>query len=492
MALDFAAGCLGGCAGVLVGHPFDTIKVRLQTQDFRNPQYKGTFHCFKSILRTEKVAGLYKGMSSPMAGVAVVNAIVFGVYGNIQRKLPDPDAVSSHFIAGSSAGFAQSFVCSPMELAKTRLQLQGQGQTISPYGITSSSSGPRPVIRYKNPLDCLVQAAKQEGLRKGVFRGLGLTLTREIPGCGTYFLSYELLNQNVNRLTGKKELTTFQMAMAGGIAGTISWVLTYPVDVLKSRLQADGMDGPIKYKGVVDCLRKSINDEGYGFLVRGLNSTIIRAFPVNAATFTVVTWMFRWFGVGSEDGSSSAVSMVEGMSEGVSGILREVEEPVARWLPGAAELTLGKQTQVSYAASQFDFKDFLKVAKGFSVVFGMQGTAKSLVDDVKAEGDLITDTPKAQVAPKKEVIAQENVKEPMGLTESVKMRFAELFKEHSPMTAKERRCSMSRGSKSGAEHLHLSHADHGSGILAKLGYLRDEKIGGHLHLEKDYPSIELF
>ncbi|KAG8240355.1 hypothetical protein J437_LFUL000830 [Ladona fulva] len=464
MALDFAAGCLGGCAGVLVGHPFDTIKVRLQTQDFRNPQYRGTFHCFKSILRTEKVAGLYKGMSSPMAGVAVVNAIVFGVYGNIQRKLPEPDAVSSHFVAGAAAGFAQSFVCSPMELAKTRLQLQGQGQTLSPYGITSSSSGPRPVIRYKNPLDCLIQAAKAEGWRKGIFRGLGMTLTREIPGCATYFLSYELITRKVNVLSGQKQLSTPQMAMAGGVAGTISWVLTYPIDVLKSRLQADGMDGPAKYKGVVDCLTKSIKTEGYGFLVRGLNSTIIRAFPTNAACFTVVTWVFRLAGVGSEEGTSTAAAMVEGVSEGVTGILREVQEPVGGLLPGAAELTLGNQTQAqaSIAASQFDFNKFVKMAQGVGVTLGMEETVKAAVDAG-------TVTPVVEEPSKIQKLRRgSTLNEAIhghGITGSVKNRVSEIFKEHSP---RERRMSLRRGSMSGAEHLHL------------------------LHARKEYPSIELF
>lgn len=83
------------------------------------------------------------------------------------------------------------------------------------------------------------------------------------------------------------------MLMAGGTAGTVSWVITYPIDVVKSRLQSDGMSGPRRYAGAWDCLKQSIRNEGYGFLSRGLTSTILRAFPMNAACFTVVTWTFR-------------------------------------------------------------------------------------------------------------------------------------------------------------------------------------------------------
>lgn len=53
---------------MIVGHPFDTVKVNLQTQDPKNLKYKGTFDCFKSIIAKESVRGLYKGMASPMAG----------------------------------------------------------------------------------------------------------------------------------------------------------------------------------------------------------------------------------------------------------------------------------------------------------------------------------------------------------------------------------------------------------------------------------------
>lgn len=126
MALDFFAGCVGGCAGVAVGYPLDTVKVRIQTQDPKNPTYRGTYHCLQTIIQQESVRGLFKGMSSPMASVACINAMIFGVYGNVQRRLSDPNSLYSHAFAGAMAGFVQSFICSPMELVKTRIQIQEQ------------------------------------------------------------------------------------------------------------------------------------------------------------------------------------------------------------------------------------------------------------------------------------------------------------------------------------------------------------------------------
>uniref|UniRef100_A0A182NZV8 Mitochondrial carnitine/acylcarnitine carrier protein CACL n=1 Tax=Anopheles epiroticus TaxID=199890 RepID=A0A182NZV8_9DIPT len=274
MALDFAAGCLGGCAGVLVGFPFDTVKVHLQTQNHRNPLYRGTYDCFRKIIVREGVHGLYRGMSSPMAGVAVVNAIVFGVYGNIQRRTTNPDALYSHFLAGSAAGLAQSVVCSPMELIKTRLQLQ--------------DNLPRGAERFSGPMDCTRSIWRREGFR-GIFRGLGITAARDMPGFSSYFVAYEYMVRCV------ADPSPFVILMAGGLAGTFSWLVTFPLDVVKSRLQADGSSGKPQYTGLVDCVRKSHAAEGLSFLSRGLASTLLRAFPMNAVCFLVVSYTMKLF-----------------------------------------------------------------------------------------------------------------------------------------------------------------------------------------------------
>lgn len=258
-----------GCAGVIVGHPLDTVKVHLQTQNVRNPMYKGTFDCLQKLIAKEGIRGVYRGMSSPLAGVAAINAIVFGVYGNTQRRLNDPDALTSHFIAGAAAGLFQSFLCSPIELAKTRVQIAGD------------SAG---------PLECIKNVYRMEGFR-GVFRGLGITIVREIPAFSSYFITYEYLTRNENNAP----ISTSKMLLGGGLAGVVSWTVTYPIDVLKSRLQVDGMTNSRNYTNSIDCLKKSVAAEGYGFLFRGLTPTLVRAFPVNAACFTVVTWTMRLF-----------------------------------------------------------------------------------------------------------------------------------------------------------------------------------------------------
>ena len=223
--------------------------------------------------------GLYKGIGSPMMGLTFINAIVFGVQGNAMRSL-GRDTPMNQFLAGAAAGAIQSVICCPMELAKTRLQMQGTGERKSTRKL------------YKNSLDCLVRIYNREGFR-GVNRGMVTTLLRETPGFGVYFLTYDVLT----RAIGCEPDAPFmipKLLFAGGMSGIASWISTYPVDVIKSRLQADGVGGVYQYSSIADCVRQSVKKEGYMVFTRGLTSTLLRAFPVNATTFATVTLVLMW------------------------------------------------------------------------------------------------------------------------------------------------------------------------------------------------------
>ena len=102
------AGTIGGCAGLIVSHPFDTVKVRLQSSSSN----RNTLEVIRSILKKEKVTGFYKGIASPMMGVALINSIAFGTYDNVLRILnPNPHSfpsISNVFLAGIAAGITNS------------------------------------------------------------------------------------------------------------------------------------------------------------------------------------------------------------------------------------------------------------------------------------------------------------------------------------------------------------------------------------------------
>ena len=244
------------------------------------------------LLFVSQVSGLYKGMTSPLYGLAAINAVVFGVQRNVQRRLANPDTLTSHFVAGSIAGLSQSIICSPMELAKTRMQVQGQGESRHKFRHSRHI--------YNGPVDCLLKIYHKEGF-VGVFRGFGLTIARETPSFGVYFLSYEYMCRMFQPKDSLQEVGTLVLLFSGGMAGIFAWLVTYPVDVIKSRIQADMSN---TYTGFWDCCVKSYSECGIRGFTRGLGSTLLRAFPVNAATFTTVALVLRTMKADQdEDGS---------------------------------------------------------------------------------------------------------------------------------------------------------------------------------------------
>jgi len=260
---------MGGAAGVLAGYPLDTVKVRIQTSP--PGTYRGTFDCLFDCVRKDGMRGLYRGMTSPLLGVAGINAVTFGVNAQVLKRLPNPDSISSITIAGASAGLIQTSIVSPMELVKTQMQVCGQTDISGTVSHITRSAG-----------------------FGGIFRGLGITATREVPAFAVYFSSYEVIVRNLGE-------STSAVLFGGGMAGVLSWVTTYPQDVIKSRLQADAFGASRMYRGPLHCLQLSLKEEGTSFLFRGIGSTVIRAFPMNAVTFGVFTFVMKKWGYKPED-----------------------------------------------------------------------------------------------------------------------------------------------------------------------------------------------
>ncbi|TRY58168.1 hypothetical protein DNTS_007129 [Danionella cerebrum] len=273
---NFIAGGLGGVCLVSVGHPLDTVKVRLQTQPKPlpggSPLYAGTFDCFRKTLAREGMRGLYKGMAAPVAGVTPMFAVCFFGFGlgkKLQQKSPE-DALTypQLFAAGMLSGVFTTSIMAPGERIKCLLQIQ-------------AAAGGQP--KYAGPMDCGKQLYRQNGIR-GLYKGTALTLMRDVPASGMYFMTYERLK---NALTpeGKSpsELSVPSVLFAGGMAGICNWAVATPPDVLKSRFQT-APEGRYP-NGFRDVLRELIREEGVRSLYKGFSAVMLRAFPANAACF---------------------------------------------------------------------------------------------------------------------------------------------------------------------------------------------------------------
>ena len=229
--VNYIAGVAGGVAVVLTGHPFDTTKTRMQTAPAQF--YSGTLDCCKKTLRHEGIGGFYAGMTSPLLGQMFFRAASFMTfYGTIQAlnrgdHAPSPQTI---VVVGGVTGFAISFIETPIDLIKTKLQIQ----------IFSSRASPGIKPLYTTFVGCVKHVVKSHGTR-ALFQGWSSTAMRNVPANAAFFPVNELVKQKFAEMEGVPvtQVSTPKKLLSGAIAGMSYWTLLYPLDAIKGRAMAE-------------------------------------------------------------------------------------------------------------------------------------------------------------------------------------------------------------------------------------------------------------
>ena len=183
---NILSGNLGSTLAVLMLHPLDTIVVRIQASPSTNKPR--LFNLVSGMWRYEGVRSFYRGITSSIGGSLLVNTVFFGVYGGLldglQRAFPHHDArgrrnnqaktpaLGNVVLAGVGSGLAHSLLCCPTELATIQCQAPESHWRRGPW-------------RY------LFHAAREHGIRRAWGRGMAMTMAREGPSSGVYFLTFE-------------------------------------------------------------------------------------------------------------------------------------------------------------------------------------------------------------------------------------------------------------------------------------------------------------
>ncbi|KAL8104136.1 mitochondrial carnitine/acylcarnitine carrier-like protein [Apium graveolens] len=282
VAKDLTAGTVGGAAQLICGHPFDTIKVKLQSQPIplpgQAPMFSGAIDAVKKTVAAEGAGGLFKGMGAPLATVAAFNAVLFSVRGQMETLLRSAPGsvltIEQQVACGAGAGVAVSFLACPTELIKCRLQAQS---ALADAGSSATA------VKYGGPVDVAKHVLRSAGM-KGLFKGLVPTMAREIPGNATMFGVYEGLKQYIAGGQDTSKLGQGSLMLAGGLAGGAFWISVYPTDVVKSAIQVDDYKNP-KYSGSINAFKKILATEGVKGLYKGFGPAMARSIPANAACF---------------------------------------------------------------------------------------------------------------------------------------------------------------------------------------------------------------
>lgn len=160
---------------------------------------------------------------------------------------------------------------------------------------------------YRGPNEGVMDIIRGKGLR-GMYRGFVSQMYRDIPASVSYFTIFEFSSYYGHRHLPALN-SQFLTFIAGGLAGVLSWTLILPLDVIKSRVQAD-VKGNL-YLGLWDCAVKSVKSEGIKVLFRGYSAVALRAFLVNSVTLLVYVEMLKAYkhGIGQDDDAQQSVKV---------------------------------------------------------------------------------------------------------------------------------------------------------------------------------------
>lgn len=283
-AKDITAGFAGGAVQVLIGQPFDLVKVRLQTG-----QYSSPIEAVVSTLKNEGFSAFYKGTLPPLIGVGACVSVQFYAFHEARRQLlqrfstPGQKELTlkQFYLAGAFAGILNTPITAPVEQLRILMQTQPSGER----------------RLYNGPRDALQKIYYREGIN-GVFRGFSVTLLREAQAYGVWFLTYEFLVQRALHSSGieRKDLSTPELLLYGALAGDALWLASYPLDVIKSKLQSDGFGSKAQFRNARDVAQVVWKDSGFKGFWRGITPALIRAIPCSAGTFATVELTLRLLG----------------------------------------------------------------------------------------------------------------------------------------------------------------------------------------------------
>ncbi|RUS31069.1 hypothetical protein BC938DRAFT_478518 [Jimgerdemannia flammicorona] len=321
--VHFVAGGVGGMAGAIFTSPLDVVKTRLQGIAV-SIVYTWELFCFDRILnmmahcmhhrqitRLEGFGALYKGLGPNLIGVIPARSINFCAYGNGKRILADnfnngKETPTVHLFSAIMAGIITSTATNPIWVVKTRMQLQPSGRDHSANHFTR---------KYKNSFHCLIQIVRDEGI-KGLYKGMSASYLG-VAESTIQWVVYEQLKSMIAESKVQKEglpLSSLQSSDIGGkspkdnmaehsspffffledwvghlgsaaVAKFIAACISYPHEVLRTRLRQPAENGVLKYTGLVQCFKTIVREEGVPSLYGGITAHLIRVIPNAAIMF---------------------------------------------------------------------------------------------------------------------------------------------------------------------------------------------------------------
>ncbi|XP_054266548.1 mitochondrial ornithine transporter 1 isoform X2 [Macrosteles quadrilineatus] len=250
--------------------------------------YNGMWDCMKQTVKYEGLLrGLYAGTVPALVANCAENSVLFAAYGACQKvvayatntpRVEDLGALGNG-TAGCLGAFFSSFTLCPTELIKVQLQAARE------FALANNNQEVR-----IGALKLTKEIIRTEGV-VGMFRGLGSTIAREMPGYFVFFGGYEATRTLLTPPGKTKEDCGLLPTMAAGAVGGVAlWSVIFPADLVKSRIQVNSLNGSF-LTVTLDIVKK----EGVLALYSGLRPTLIRTVPATAVLFVVYEYSKKFF-----------------------------------------------------------------------------------------------------------------------------------------------------------------------------------------------------
>ncbi|KAK0343134.1 coenzyme A transporter [Friedmanniomyces endolithicus] len=339
------AGGLAACAAKTVVAPLDRVKILFQAS---NPQFQkytgswvGAITAIRDIYRSDGSRGLFRGHSATLLRIFPYGGIKFLAYEQIRAILitsKEQETAVRRFMAGSLSGCASVFATYPLEVIRVRLAFETRAkQRITVRDICRTIYNEHPPAPKPPSATALQQtlhipysaaatitatssAISTVTLRSGLsnfFRGFTPTLWGMIPYAGTSFLTHDLAGDamrtpalaayTVLPLSERSQkqlapgkpppLRAWAELTTGGVAGFASQTISYPLEVIRRRMQVGGVVGDGHRLTMIEVTRDILAAKGWrGFFV-GLSIGYVKVVPMVATSFYVYERMKVYFGI---------------------------------------------------------------------------------------------------------------------------------------------------------------------------------------------------
>ncbi|KAF9144111.1 hypothetical protein BGX30_013801 [Mortierella sp. GBA39] len=243
--------------------------------------YQGVIPTLRKMWVEEGFLGFMRGNGTNVIRIVPYSAVQFASYEQFKKLLVDPTTreldTPRRLTAGALAGLTSVAFTYPLDIVRTRLSIQS-----AQVANTKEAQAALPGI-WKT----MVHIYTKEGGVVGLYRGLGPTLTGVAPYVALNFQAYEVLRSHLTP-PGEVAPSVGMKLICGAVAGSFAQTVTYPLDVLRRRMQVTGMDAvSYKYSSTWDGVKKIIKQEGVRGLYKGMIPNYLKVAPAISISFVV-------------------------------------------------------------------------------------------------------------------------------------------------------------------------------------------------------------